>query len=272
MSEPELPGFPAAPSPPLSLRLRRLFTTPKLPGWAVLLLLVIQWVPDWKYRFDFWLDAARQAGGYVGGAADVIGSPYFSLGMATAGILWLAFVGEPQRGVLRDPRWRYVGWAIFGICLSAIVITAVWGSLQAYIAKEVTQRTTEQFWHLRPDQTEKLGKALDAVPVEQRFPIQIRVVFANAQALTLGNDLIEEFQRHGWTVSGGQDMSLRPDLLGINFIVALDWGRKDKDMPPHAKELADIFDHADVKYSGAWERNFANNSLQLAIGSRPPDW
>ena len=271
MSEPELPGIPPPPEAQKLPWYRRLLARWKWSGWGAIGLgggRVFHVGED----IDFALNFLRGIGGDLGLIATILASPFFALALIVYGIAHLIFVGEPNRP-LRHHAWTYVGWAVFGICFSAIAVTAVWGGIQAYIAEQVTQRSTEQFWHLRPDQIEKLGRALDAVPADERFPIRIRVVFANAQALTIGNDLIEEFHRHGWpVVTGGQDMNLRPDLIGINFVEALDWPRRDKDQPPHVMELVNIFNAAGIKFSGAWEPRFDSNSLQLAIGSRPSDW
>lgn len=272
MSEPELPGIPALPAPPWWRRPLRLVSKPKMPGWTVLLLLALREIPDWKGRIDFWLDTAKDAGGYAGMAAQVINSPYFSLGMAGAGVLWLAFAGEPRRGVQRHIWFPYLGWTIAGLLFTAIALTSGWGALQLYVTEEVTRRTTEQFWHLSDIQKQNLGRTLDGIPKNRRFPIFLRIVFANAQALTLSTDLEDVFHEHGWDVSGAQDMVLRADLLGINFVLSDDQSRRDKDQPPHAGELWHILTDAGIKTRAALDPRFDDNSLQLAIGSRPPDW
>lgn len=267
MSQPELPNLPPPPRPSLRERIWRLFTRPKLPGWAFFLLLVIQWVPDWKARFDFWVEAAEGVGGYTGAFAAMIGSPYFSLVMAGAGVLWLAFAGEPSRGVLRDARWRYLGWAIFAACFIVVVTVVGRGALEAY----VLDRT---FWHLTASEASRLGRELDQVPEEQRFPISVRTVMSNAQALTFADDLLSVFHQHGWVVTGAQDPTLRADLQGINFVTALDYPRRDKDAPPHMMELGLIFHRAGFKVFQGWEPRTTNNStvVSLAIGSRPSNW
>jgi hypothetical protein len=273
MVEPELPGIPPPPHPPWWKRPLRIVRKPKLPGWAVLLLLALREIPDWKGRIDFWLAAAKEAGGYAGAAAIVIDSPYFSLGLAGIGVLWLAFVGEPRRGIQRHPWLPYIGWTFAGLIFAAVALTAGWGALQIYVQSEVSQKTREQFWHLNDVQKQNLAIALDTIPEDQRFPIYFRIVFANAQALTMADDLSDIFRQHGnWNILGAQDALLRADLLGINIVIAMDQGRADKDMPPHAQELAYIFEKAGIKFSGALEPRFDNNSLQLAIGSRPPNW
>jgi hypothetical protein len=65
----------------------------------------------------------------------------------------------------------------------------------------------------------------------------------------MANDLGEVFIAHGWQVSGGPNMRLRADLRGILFVIDLDFPRRDKDMPPHAVELAKIFTKSGIKYS-----------------------
>jgi hypothetical protein len=129
-----------------------------------------------------------------------------------------------------------------------------------------------QFWHLSDDEKYRLGKVLDEFPKQQRFTFAIQSAFANAQAATMTDDLVTVFQAHSWQVTASQNLTLRADLVGINFVVALDFPRRDKDMPPHAAELAEIFTKAGIKYGGGWVPGFDNNSLVLAIGSRPPDW
>ena len=47
-------------------RVKAVFTEPvKLPGWAAVLFVAVQSIPDWKSRFDFWVDVAKQTGGYL---------------------------------------------------------------------------------------------------------------------------------------------------------------------------------------------------------------
>ena len=124
------PGPPAVAQPWSPRRFSALITRPKLPAWAFILLAIIQWVPDWKSRIEFWLDAARSMGGFMGVLATAIASPYFSAGLSVFGVAWLIFIGEPPRGVQRDPRWRFVGWSVFAVCLTAIIVTAGYGAIE----------------------------------------------------------------------------------------------------------------------------------------------
>jgi hypothetical protein len=241
----------------------------KRSGWLLFVLGLLWSIPEWKHNFEFSLTMLSDMGGFLAPVAAVLLWPYFGYVLMTAGLGYVLFVGEPKQGIVHQPWWPIVGWSIFGLCLTAIIITTGWGAIQAHITEQVVTRT---FWHLTDLQTQKLGKALDEVPVDQRFSIYIRLVLGNAQAVTMGNDLADIFHARGWTISGGQDSSLRADLLGINFVVGNDQGRRDKDAPPHAVELFYILKTAGINSTAAWEPRFDNNSLQLAIGSRPPDW
>jgi hypothetical protein len=65
-SEPELPLEPTPAINWAAVRKRAyvLITAPKIPAWAVIILLIVREIPDWKSRFDFWLAAARSLGGF----------------------------------------------------------------------------------------------------------------------------------------------------------------------------------------------------------------
>ena len=92
-----------------NVRLKRLFNIKvKLPGWLLILVGVYNTIPDWKGRFDFWAEATKQAEVHLSVATTVILSPYFGLCLIASGIAYLAFVGEPEKGVLRHPAWHIV--------------------------------------------------------------------------------------------------------------------------------------------------------------------
>ena len=272
MSEPELPGIPPSPVAPAPPWHRRLLARWKWPGWGAIGLGGTRAFHIGE-DIDFALNFVRGLGGELGMIAAVLASPFFALALVLYGVGHLLLVGEPNRA-LRHHAWAYVSWSVVGICFTAIVVTAGWGGIQAYIRKEVTVRTDERFWHLSKSEETTLGNALDQVPEDQRFPVVAHIVMSNAQALTFTDDLAAVFHQHGWQFSGMQDMSLRADLLGINFITALDYPRADKDQPPHAAELATIFFVAGFKMSAGWQPREGNNSpaVLLAIGSRPANW
>jgi len=98
---------------------------------------VFQGVPDWKHRFDFWLDAAKTVGGHTAEAALVIASPYFSLGVAGIGIIWLAIAGEPKRRALHDHRWVYLGWAMVALLATVLGITLINGYVEIRVREAI---------------------------------------------------------------------------------------------------------------------------------------
>lgn len=205
MLEPELPGIPPPPSPSWWKRPHRLITKPKLPGWVFLLWVLVQQIPDWKGRIDFWLDAAKDAGGYAAGIAVVIGSPYFSLGLAGLGVLWLAFAGEPQRGVQRHPALPYLGWSLAGLCFTAIVLIVGWGAVQAYIQEAIVQGVqTQQVEDRRLSHSQVDGLLRVFKPIAGSYPnnIQVEAVSASPDAAGYAQQFMFVFHMAGLTVNG----------------------------------------------------------------------
>jgi hypothetical protein len=86
----------------------------KLPGWLFLLLAIIMAIPDWKSRYEFWLEVAKSSGGQLAMVANVLAWPYFSPALAIAGVLYLLLVGQPKKGVQRHPLIPIIGWVILG--------------------------------------------------------------------------------------------------------------------------------------------------------------
>jgi hypothetical protein len=87
------------------------------------------------------------------------------------------------------------------------------------------------------------------------------------------NDLSEVFRRAHWNVTATVDVTLRPDLGGINIVYAPEsLQRSDKDLPMYGAQFSRILDEANIKFGWGIENRFDNNSLLIAIGSRPPTW
>ena len=107
----------------------------------------------------------------------------FSVGLFFSAIAYLVFVGEPRRGVQRYQWLPYLGWAVFGVCVTAFVITAGWGAITIYIQEQVNstdqalQRkaaTRPLFWHLTDYNKNALAFALDQTPKDKRFVVLIQ--------------------------------------------------------------------------------------------------
>ena len=171
----------------------------------MLLWALLQQIPDWKGRLDFWFDAAKMAGGYAGLAATVINSPLFSVGLAAAGILWLAFVGEPRKGVQRHAGLSFLGWSLVGFLSAAIILTLGWGAIQAYMQTEIVRGIHAG---QLPDRhlSESEATSLLAVlrPIASSFPenIQVQAVSASPDAVGYALQFMMIFHAAGLTVNG----------------------------------------------------------------------
>jgi hypothetical protein len=105
----------------------RLATPIKIPAWLVIGFGAYRGIPDLFSETEWWIDAARDASGAIGPAAMLIASPYFGPALVLVGVLWLIFVGEPQKGILRAHWWLYVGWAGVGLLFVGVLMTATFG-------------------------------------------------------------------------------------------------------------------------------------------------
>jgi hypothetical protein len=261
-SEPELPlePIPAINWAAIRKRAYLLVTKPKLPAWAVIALLVLQQIPDWKSRYDFWLAAAKSLGGVPAMIASTIGSPYFGVIAGTIAAAYIVLVGEPKTKTQRHHWWPYIGWSIFGILLTVTVITGIIGYVEIDIKQEVSGRdeaiqkqaaVRPVFWHLTDFEKTSLVYALDQVPENERFPIQVRCL-PDAGSRTYVEDLAKVFIDHKWTVTANCLFNnVRPDAVGMYVVVAKKFGgKKIQDLPAHTRLLAKILDEA--KIAGQW--------------------
>ena len=119
--------------------LLRYLSRGKIPAWAVLLWNALLFYPDWKSRIDVYIDTARGMGGAMAQVASAITSPWFTPAATIAAVLWILFMGEPRRGVVRHPRWAVIGWIAAGAFFTAIAATVLWGAGELYIRSEIAK-------------------------------------------------------------------------------------------------------------------------------------
>ncbi len=299
--EPELPGIPAQPPPPKPQwadRLSALFTRKKVPGWVFVIWTIFLAVPDWKSRLDFWLDAAEAAGGYTGEAAAVIGSPYFSIALAVTGVLWLWFVGEPKRGVLRDPRWAYLGWAAVSIVAMGLVVTITNGYVEvrareisegrdntiindlrdqlydanlrtAQIEKDIEkQKIALRTWRLTPEEKKALARELLAVPMPERFTVPM-ICLPDSASRIFTTDVAKIFLDQEWKVDiNCLFNNLRPDLLGMHITIQKGIDRKEL-APAQAQKISDILTSAGIDFGWAYNDDFKEGQFAISIRNTP---
>jgi hypothetical protein len=286
------PARPASPPSPSSQsrawrRVSTLFTRPKLPAWAFILLGIVQWVPDWKSRIEFWLAAARGVGGHWGTMATVVASPYFSLGLSVFGIAWLAFIGEPAHGVQRDPRWRFVGWSVFAVCLTAIVVTAGYGAIEIYIREQIATREATILHdgtnsnakpqppdpafsfqrRLSPDQFRALVQQGTKLKAFFADPLLIGNPPGDSEAFRLGKDISDALTRAGVATGDITLAPAGPDQTGVMIAVPdLHNPTEEAEQLRQALEIIGII----PKYiTTPKERLGAKNAPILFIGPKP---
>jgi hypothetical protein len=279
MSEPELPGIPPPPKPSWY---KRLFARWKLPGWAALGLGGLP-LPLRIFRLgediDFAIIMIRAIGGELGLAVSILASPLFSLGLISYGVLHLIFVGEPRQ-TLRSRVWTYIGWSIFGICLTAMVTAAVWGLVQISIQKAVSTKDQElqrqftarpQFWHLTDYNKSALAAALARIPEADRFEIKIQCL-PDATSRTFVEDLGNIILKQNWKANANCFFSrLRPDFQGIAIGVAAEWqGKSADDLPANPRTLAKILNEAQIPFDLiASDIVEGKDTVMLIVGNGP---
>jgi len=266
-------------------RVKAVFTDrSKWPGWAAILLVVFEVVPDWKSRFDFWLDVAKSTGGYLAVAATVIASPYFTPALLVAGLAWIAFAGEAPRGVQRHHWLRYVGWSIVSVCVTVVVLTAGYGAITFYIKQQVSQQDTDLqhryavrpiYWHLTEAQRTALVVALDEVPEQKRFQIDIQCL-PDAGSRTFVEDFAQVLHDHSWKFNVNCLFSrLKPEFTGLSIglnspLRAKVEGKPIADWPENLQTIGTILDRAQIP--GTWS-SFDDDSkdehFYLLIGNAP---
>jgi hypothetical protein len=280
------PQISAPPKRTWPQRVRALFAQPiKLPGWATIFLFFIIQIPDWKSRIDFWLDVAKSSGGYFAMIATVIASPYFSPAMAVTGLLWIAFVGEPDKGVQRHHWLRYLGWAVFSICLTVLILTVGYGAFQVLVHEQVNNADMQlqrqygahpSYWHLTQFQKEALANAAKNVPEKDRFVLQI-LCLPDAGSRTYMSDIGEIFIAANWKITPNCLFNnVRPDLTGAYIGVSkslaekVKAGKADKEIEKHMSLLATLFNEA--KVPGSWsmyDDGTKQDNFYLIIGNPP---
>ncbi len=266
---------------PWRQRVAALFTQPvKLPGWAAAILAVIIFVPDWHSRIEFWLSVAKATGGYVGLIAAAITSPYFSPSLFVAGLLWILLVGEPTKGVQRRHWLRYVGWSVFIVCLTTVVITAGYGAIEFYIQREVSARDSALqqnaavrpvFWHMTEVEKTALGIELDKIPEPDRFEVKVKCL-PDAGSRTFVEDVAKVFIDHNWKITANCFFSdLRPDITGLYVAVPKEQiGKKNEDLPKNLGTLLGVLNRAKISGKGiAIDEKANGDDFSLIVGNAP---
>lgn len=249
----------------------------KLPGWLLFLLGVFTGLPDWYARFDFWWGAVKQSGGVLGVVAALIGTPYFGPTLTALGVAYVLFVGEPRKTAQRHAWWPYIGWSVFGLCLTAIAVVSIYGYVQVTIKQQVgTQVEAIQrqalaspvFWHMTDYQKYTLGHQLETIPENERFEVVIKCL-SSANSQTFATDVLTVFNDKKWKMKPNCFFTnLKPDLVGFYLTVAAGI-EKMEDVPFNAARMAKILAAAQIPFEWSYDPSLTKDQFCLSVGNAP---
>jgi hypothetical protein len=120
-------------------RFQDLFSLRRLPGLALALLGLGWRLLDYLGRTDIFIRIVESTGGRPAMIASALSSIWFSVGLVLVGIAYVVFVGEPEKGAQRHPWWPYVGWSVFAVCLTAIILVPTYGAIELYIRTQIAK-------------------------------------------------------------------------------------------------------------------------------------
>jgi hypothetical protein len=222
----------------------------------------------------------HEMGGEPEMIATLVESPWFSFGLVAAGVTYLIFVGEPKEGVQRHPWWPIVGWSIFSLCLLGIVSVIGYGSiyyLGAKFAGEKIQTVQRQalsgqlLWRMTDFDKYMLGRALDAVPENERFEFKIWCS-QDTNSRTYTEDFAQVLFDHKWKPAVNCLFNnLKSGIFGL-WITAKGNPGDPVDLnklPPQARKMAEIFQAAQIPFVWGANQTIDEKDYYLAIGIGP---
>ena len=195
MSETESSDTPPIPREPwYRVSWARISSRWKWPGWAALALWIVIEVPDWYHRLDFWLGTVAAMGGYLGAAALVVGSAYFRWAILVAAISYLVLIGEPKRGVQRHPWWPIIGWVVFGLCFTAIIMTLLAGYFEMRVQRTISETPLSVSQRRLSEQTQAcLKRELPTLQELTGKRIVVDAVNGDREAMKYAEDFLTVF-------------------------------------------------------------------------------
>jgi hypothetical protein len=258
----------------------RPFASWKLPGWASIVLGFVTRIAEHEERIRHAYHIMHELGGEPEMIAAVVESPWFSATLVIGGVGYLVFVGEPKKGVQRQPWWPIIGWSVFGICLLGTVSVIAYGSvyyLGAKLADQKIQSVQRQalsgqlLWRMTDFDKYMLGRALDAVPEGERFDFKIWCS-QDTNSKTYTEDFAQVLVDHKWKPNiNCLFNNLKSGIFGL-WITAKGKAGDPVDlnkMPPQVRKMADIFQAAQIPFVWGANDQLTENDYYLAIGIGP---
>lgn len=247
-------------------RAKRLFSRPKLPAWVAVVILLFNFIPDFKSRIDFWLEAARSGGTYMNVVVAVVSSWYFNAGLLILAIIWFIFVGEPIKGVRRHPVWSFIGSALATTFLALFLITVAYGYYQVAV-EEAANRMLHAERHVTPELLARIQKEVGPIRGIFKQPIKFTAL-VDPEVSGFASELMAALISLNIPVASAGPRGPIPfplQLIGVrhgNFYQAFDCSHP----PPEVKALADSFERAGLRFFCWRNVDLSDTDFIVSIG------
>lgn len=92
------------------------------PGYAIFIAGFFWQIIEFLGNLDFLRTLAGNSGIAPAMIVHFVLSPLFGMILMIVGMAFVIFIGEPKVGVQRQAWWPIIGWSVFGMCFTAIVV------------------------------------------------------------------------------------------------------------------------------------------------------
>ena len=132
------------------------------------------------------------------------------------------------------------------------------------LANDIIKRLSPPVWNLTDNQKQELIRYLDSIPSSERFRFEIGSIPSNSQSTIFMSDLVSLFNSANWNVSGTNDFSIRPDIVGLYI------GCADPEKPPEAaKKLMVILNYTGIAAGYGSDPQYSGDNFELIVGLPP---
>lgn len=99
------------------------FSPRKWPGYAITGIGIIWRIVGFFGNFDFLYSLEGRFGNFSNWIVYIVLSPWFSIATIVVGVVYLVLIGEPEAGVQRQAWWPVIGWSVFVVCCTLILVS-----------------------------------------------------------------------------------------------------------------------------------------------------
>jgi hypothetical protein len=214
----------------------------------------------------------------------IVESLWFSVALVAAGVFYLIFVGEPERGVRRHPAWSAAAWTALALVLGMLAFAPVYGSIELYIRNQIIRREAgvpsgtpsdpsapgnqKPVFGAPRNLTQGQQKILyvGALKLTKLIPqLMLTYISSDNESYQYMANFQQMLKQAGIQVSLGEQLPEGQDQSGLMIVVP----DPDKISEP-AERLRELLVDMDLKPKFvARPQRFGSNPLILFIGPRP---